>query len=360
MLKEEVDADDVAEVVAAWTRHPGAASAWRARWRSSSSSSSACTSASSARTRPIARDRQRRSGARARACGDPDRPIGSFLFLGPTGVGKTELAKALAELLFDDERAMVRIDMSEYMERHTVSRLVGRAARLRRLRGGRPADRGRPPPAVRGRPARRDREGPRRRLQHPPAGARRRPPDRRAGPHGRLPQHDPDHDLERRLGVHRRRGERRGRPPPRRRACCATTVPAGVPEPRRRDGDLPPPHRGGAAPHRRPAAAPPRAPPRGAQDRRSRSPTRRATLLGREGYDPAFGARPLKRVVQRRFENPLAMTILAGEIVDGEACACPRRRRASDRSHRRCRARAFRLAAKRTQMLLARLLAPLR
>ena len=56
---------------------------------------------------------------------DPNRPIGSFLFLGPTGVGKTELARALAEFLFDDEQAMVRIDMSEYMEKHTVSRLIG-------------------------------------------------------------------------------------------------------------------------------------------------------------------------------------------------------------------------------------------
>src|SRR5512136_1789832 len=56
---------------------------------------------------------------------DPRRPNGSFIFLGPTGVGKTELCKALAEFLFDDEKAMVRIDMSEFMERHTVSRLVG-------------------------------------------------------------------------------------------------------------------------------------------------------------------------------------------------------------------------------------------
>src|SRR5436190_19688187 len=56
---------------------------------------------------------------------DPNHPIGSFLFLGPTGVGKTELCKALAEVLFDDENAMVRLDMSEFMERHTVSRLIG-------------------------------------------------------------------------------------------------------------------------------------------------------------------------------------------------------------------------------------------
>src|SRR5208283_256324 len=56
---------------------------------------------------------------------DPNRPIGSFIFLGPTGVGKTELARALAEYLFDDERAMIRIDMSEYQERHAVARLVG-------------------------------------------------------------------------------------------------------------------------------------------------------------------------------------------------------------------------------------------
>src|SRR5438876_4214918 len=56
---------------------------------------------------------------------DPNRPIGSFIFLGPTGVGKTELARALAEYMFDDERAMIRIDMSEYQERHTVARLLG-------------------------------------------------------------------------------------------------------------------------------------------------------------------------------------------------------------------------------------------
>ena len=66
-----------------------------------------------------------RFAAAARVLSDPNRPIGSFLFLGPTGVGKTELARALAEFLFDDERAMIRLDMSEYMEKHSVSRMIG-------------------------------------------------------------------------------------------------------------------------------------------------------------------------------------------------------------------------------------------
>lgn len=64
-------------------------------------------------------------GRSASAVSDPNRPTGAFMFLGPTGVGKTELAKALADFLFDDERAMVRIDMSEYGEKHTVARLIG-------------------------------------------------------------------------------------------------------------------------------------------------------------------------------------------------------------------------------------------
>ena len=96
---------------------------------------------------------------RARAgVADPDRPTGSFLFLGPTGVGKTELAKALAEFLFDDERAMVRIDMSEYSEKHSVARLSGaRPATSDTTR--RSADRGGAPPPLLGGAARRGREG---------------------------------------------------------------------------------------------------------------------------------------------------------------------------------------------------------
>ena len=96
---------------------------------------------------------------------DPKRPSGSFIFLGPTGVGKTELAKALAEFLFDDEDALIQLDMSEYMEKHTVSRLVGSPSGIRRLRRGRPAHRGGAAQALLGRALRRGREGPPRRVQ---------------------------------------------------------------------------------------------------------------------------------------------------------------------------------------------------
>ena len=124
MVKEEVDEDDVASVVARWTGIPVDRAARGRDARSSSTWRSVCTSAWSARTQAIEAVsnalRRARSGLQ-----DPNRPIGSFVFLGPTGVGKTELAKALAEFMFDDERALIRIDMSEYMERHAVSRLVG-------------------------------------------------------------------------------------------------------------------------------------------------------------------------------------------------------------------------------------------
>ncbi len=123
MVKEEVGADDVAEVVAAWTGIPAGRllegeTAKLLRMEEVLGERligqrNAVQSVS---------DAVRRSRA---GISDPDRPTGSFLFLGPTGVGKTELAKALADFLFDDERAMIRIDMSEYAERHAVARLVG-------------------------------------------------------------------------------------------------------------------------------------------------------------------------------------------------------------------------------------------
>jgi ATP-dependent Clp protease ATP-binding subunit ClpB len=123
MLKEEVDAEDVAEVVSKWTGIPVSKMLEgevekllhiedRLRERVVGQDDALLTVANAVR--------------RSRAgLGDPKRPIGSFLFMGPTGVGKTELARALAEFLFDSEKAMVRIDMTEYMEKHAVSRLIG-------------------------------------------------------------------------------------------------------------------------------------------------------------------------------------------------------------------------------------------
>jgi ATP-dependent Clp protease ATP-binding subunit ClpB len=122
-LKEEVDAEDVAEVVSRWTGVPVSRllegeveklvrmeDALHARVVGQDAAVAAVSNAI----------RRSRAGL-----SDPNRPIGSFLFMGPTGVGKTELARALAEYLFDDQRAMIRIDMSEYSERHSVARLVG-------------------------------------------------------------------------------------------------------------------------------------------------------------------------------------------------------------------------------------------
>ena len=122
-LKEEVDAEDVAEVVAKWTGIP-------VKRMLESDVDRLLHIEDRLRQRVVGQDEAlllvanavRRSRA---GLGDPRRPIGSFLFMGPTGVGKTELARALAAFLFDDEKAMVRIDMSEYMEKHSVSRLVG-------------------------------------------------------------------------------------------------------------------------------------------------------------------------------------------------------------------------------------------
>src|SRR5687767_9987245 len=116
MLKEEVDAEDVAEVVAKWTGIPVSK-------LMQGEVEKLLKIEDELRRRVVGQDdalvhvadavRRSRAGL-----GDPRRPIGSFLFMGPTGVGKTELARALAEFLFDDEKAMVRIDMSEYMEKH--------------------------------------------------------------------------------------------------------------------------------------------------------------------------------------------------------------------------------------------------
>jgi ATP-dependent Clp protease ATP-binding subunit ClpB len=123
MLKEEVDEEDIAEVVAKWTGIP-------VTRLLEGEVEKLVKMEERLHQRVVGQDEAVRAVSeavrRARAgLQDPKRPIGSFLFLGPTGVGKTELARALAEFLFDDERAMVRIDMSEYQEKHTVARMIG-------------------------------------------------------------------------------------------------------------------------------------------------------------------------------------------------------------------------------------------
>ena len=123
MLKEEVDEEDVAETVAKWTGIPVTRlleAEVQKLVQMEERLSRRVVGQAEAIVAVANAVRRARSGL-----SDPNRPIGSFLFLGPTGVGKTELARALAEFLFDNERAMVRIDMSEYMEKHTVSRLIG-------------------------------------------------------------------------------------------------------------------------------------------------------------------------------------------------------------------------------------------
>ncbi|HVE77370.1 MAG TPA: ATP-dependent chaperone ClpB [Gemmatimonadaceae bacterium] len=122
-LKEEVTADDIAEVVARWTGIPVSRmmESERARLTKLEDELARRVVGQEEATRAVANAvRRSRAGLQ-----DPNRPIGSFIFLGPTGVGKTETARALAEFLFDDEHAMVRIDMSEYMEKHAVARLIG-------------------------------------------------------------------------------------------------------------------------------------------------------------------------------------------------------------------------------------------
>ena len=123
MIKEEVDADDIAEVVSRWTGIPVARMLQSDREKLMSLEGElAKRVVGQEEAIAVVSDAVRRSRAGLQ---DPKRPIGSFIFLGSTGVGKTELAKALAEFLFDDESMMTRIDMSEYQERHSVSRLVG-------------------------------------------------------------------------------------------------------------------------------------------------------------------------------------------------------------------------------------------
>ena len=149
MLKEEVGEEEIAKIVSKWTGIPvgrlleGEVQKLvhmeeRLRQRVVGQDAALASVANAIR--------RSRSGL-----SDPNRPIGSFLFLGPTGVGKTELARALAEFLFDDERAIIRLDMSEYMEKHSVARMIGAPpGYVGYEEGGQLTEAGSPAPVFRG------------------------------------------------------------------------------------------------------------------------------------------------------------------------------------------------------------------
>ena len=300
MLKEEVDEEDIAKVVSRWTGIPVAkmlqaetqkllAMEDRLRERVVGQAEAIMAVANAIR--------------RARAgLQDENRPLGSFLFLGPTGVGKTELARALAEFLFDDERALVRLDMSEFMEKHSVARLIGAPPGYVGYEEG-----GYLTEAVRRRPYTvilfdEIEKAHRGCLQYPVAGAGRWPADRRTGADRGFQERPGDHDLQPGKSIHpggRGRGGHTGegdRAP-------QDGVPAGIPQPGRRDGDLPPTVAAGDHADRghSTAGAPPSAgwAQAGARRRRSgqgvfgatglRPGVRRPTA---QASHPAFGAGP--------------------------------------------------------------------
>jgi ATP-dependent Clp protease ATP-binding subunit ClpB len=204
---------------------------------------------------------------------DPNRPIGSFLFLGPTGVGKTELTKALAAFLFDTEEAMVRVDMSEFMEKHSVARLIGA-----------------PPGYVGfGHPPRRGREGAPGRVQRLAAGPGRWPPDGRPRADRGLPQLGDRDDIEPRVPADPgacRRGQLRpyegGLPGSR-----GSALPARVHQPRRRRRRLPPAGAGTDPADRGHPARRPAGPP-GRPRHRSRAVRRRPRQAGGSGFRPGL------------------------------------------------------------------------
>ena len=199
MLKEEVDEEDIARIVSKWTGIPVSKML-------EGEVKKLVNMEDRLRQRVVGQDEalERVANAirRSRAgLSDPKRPIGSFIFLGPTGVGKTELARALAEFLFDDEHAMVRIDMSEYMEKHAVSRLIGAPpGYVGYEEGGQLTEqvRRRPYAVVLFDEIEKAHPGC---VQRPAADDGRWPPHRRQGPHGGFQEHRDHHDLEPGVGV---------------------------------------------------------------------------------------------------------------------------------------------------------------
>ena len=202
LLKEEVDEEDIAEVVAKWTHIPVSK-------LMEGEIQKLLQMEARLHDRVVGQDEAINAVAnairRARAgLQDANRPLGSFLFLGPTGVGKTELARALADFLFDDEHAMVRVDMSEYQEKHSVARMIGAPpGYVGYDEAGQLTEAVRRRPVLR-RPARRGREGASGGAERPAPAAGRWPADRRQGPDGRLPADGGDHDVEHRQPLHRR------------------------------------------------------------------------------------------------------------------------------------------------------------
>ena len=314
MLKEEVDEEDVAEVVAAWTGIPlsrlleGEVEKLLHMEERLHERVVGQDDAVSAVANALRRSRAGLS--------DPDRPIGSFIFLGPTGVGKTELARALAQFMFDDERAMVRIDMSEYMERHSVARLIGAPPGYVGFEEG-----GQLTEAVRRRPyavllldeiekAHADvfnvllqllddgrlTDGQGRVVDFTNAVVIM---TSNIGSQFLIDGTDGEIAEERVMGALRDHF----------RPEFLNRVDEIVVFSRLDREQL------GRIVELQVARLRARLADRGV-DLEVAGAAR--DLLGREGYDPAYGARPLKRLVQRRVENPLAQRMLAGEVRDGD------------------------------------------
>ena len=315
MLKEEVDAEEIAAIVSKWTGIPVSKLLegeveklihMEERLHQRVVGQDEAIAAVSAAVR------RSRSGLQ-----DPNRPIGSFIFLGPTGVGKTELARALAEFLFDDERSMVRIDMSEYQERHTVARLIGAPPGYVGYDEG-----GQLTEAVRRRPysvvlfdeiEKAHPEVFNVFLQVLDDGRLTDGQGRTVDFRNTVIIMTSNIGSQYLMEIRDRRGNaRKGDQRP------ARPFPAGVPEPHRRDRHLP-------APGERAAARDPGDPAgpcarlvqqaqcdRGPDRCGGRSAHRRRV---RSGF---YGARPLKRVLQKQVIDPLALNLLEGDVRDGD------------------------------------------
>ena len=231
---------------------------------------------------------------------DPNRPIGSFIFLGPTGVGKTELSRALAEFLFDDENAMVRIDMSEYMEKHTVARLIGAPPGYVGYEEG-----GQLSEAVRRKPYSVVLFDEIEKAHHDVFNVLLQVLDdgRITDGQGRTVDFKntviimtsnigSQFIIEEAIRAKRELAAGDG--------CVAAAFPARVPQPRGRDHHLRSAERRGPEADRGDPTAPPNEALGSAKDRPGVNRCRESTIA-REGYDPVYGARPLKRAIQKEF-----------------------------------------------------------